>query len=125
MWWATVMMFRKSPTAQYIFDCMEMIKNNYQHYRELYGITERNYRNDYALSIALGIVSGHTLKVDSIPWPLMSVMPDTELARINLDPEVWELRYNDAHNKPKRAGFVGQDFHAMGKKYLEAVIASS
>lgn len=125
MWWATVMMFRKSPTAQYIFDCMEMIKNNYQHYRELYGITERNYRNDYALSIALGIVSGHTLKVDSIPWPLMSVMPDTELARINLDPEIWELRYNDAHNKPKRAGFVGQDFHAMGKKYLEAVIATS
>lgn len=125
MWWATVMMFRKSPTAQYIFDCMEMIKHNYQHYRDLYGITEKNYRNDYALSIALGIVSGHTLRVDSIPWPLMSVMPDTELLRINLDPEVWEMRYTDAHNKPKRIGIAGQDFHAMGKKYLEAVIASS
>jgi len=125
MWWATVMMFRKGPTAQYIFESMEMIKHNYQHYRDLYGITERNYRNDYALSIALGIVSGHTLKVDSIPWPLMSVMPDTELLRINLDPEVWEMRYTDAHNKPKRIGIAGQDFHAMGKKYLEAAIANS
>ena len=28
MWWATVMMFRKSNTAQYIFDSMEMIKTN-------------------------------------------------------------------------------------------------
>ena len=57
MWWATVMMFRKGPTAQYIFDSMAMIKDNYEHYRNLYGIAERNYRNDYALSIALGIAS--------------------------------------------------------------------
>jgi hypothetical protein len=124
MWWATVMLFRKSPTAQYIFDCMEMVKNNWQHYRELYGIAEKTYRNDYALSIALGIVSGHTLKVDSFPGALASVMPDTELLRINQDPEVWELRYNNAQNKPQRFGWVGLDFHAMGKKYLEAVIAT-
>ena len=119
MWWATVMMFRKGHTAQYIFDCMEMVKNNWQHYRELYGIVERTYRNDYALSIALGIVSGHTLKVDSFPGALASVMPDTELLRINRDPEVWELRQGT-----RRFGFVGLDFHAMGKKYLEAAIAT-
>jgi hypothetical protein len=126
MWWATVMMFRKSPTAQYIFDCMEMIKNNYQHYRDLYGITERNYRNDYALSIALGIVSGHTLKVDSIPWPLFSVMPDVELTKPDYpEVELWCMKYNGKDGKPKTTSIVGQDFHAMGKKYLEAVIASS
>ena len=125
MWWATVMLFRKSPTSQYIFDCMEMIKSNWQHYRELYGITEKNYRNDYALSIALGIVSGHTLKVDSFPGAMASVMPDAELLRISPDPEVWELRYNKGQNKLHRFGWVGLDFHAMGKKYLEAIIASS
>jgi len=124
MWWATVMLFRKSPTAQYIFDCMEMIKNNWQHYRELYGIVEKNYRNDYALSIALGIVSGHTLAVDSFPGALASVMPDTELLRINPDPEVWEIRYKIG-SKNQRFGFAGLDFHAMGKKYLEAVIDNS
>lgn len=122
MWWATVMMFRKSNTAQYIFESMSMIKQNWQHYRDLYGITEKNYRNDYALSIALGIVSGHTLSVDSIPYAMASVMPDTELLRINCDPEVWELRYCSAENKPQRLGLFGQDFHAMGKRYLEAVI---
>lgn len=123
MWWATVMMFRKSPTAQYIFDCMEMIKNNWQHYRNLYGITEHNYRNDYALSIALGIVSGHTLKVDSIPWPLFSVMPDTELSRDSYgSAEAWIMKYAGRDGKPKSVSIAGQDFHAMGKKYLEAVI---
>lgn len=126
MWWATVMMFRKSPTAQYIFDCMEMIKGNYEHYRNLYGITERNYRNDYALSIALGIVSGHTLKVDSIPWPLMSVMPDTELSRDSYgSAEAWIMKYAGRDGKPKSVGIAGQDFHAMGKRYLEAVIDAS
>ena len=122
MWWATVMMFRKSNTAQYIFESMIMIKQNWQHYRALYGITEKTYRNDYALSIALGIVSGHTLAVDSIPYAMASVMPDTELLRISRDPEIWELRYFSAGNKPRRLGIFGQDFHAMGKSYLEAVI---
>lgn len=125
MWWATVMMFRKSPTAQYIFDCMAMIKNNWKHYRELYGITERNYRNDYSLSIALGIVSGHTLKVDSIPWPLMSVLPDTELTRTSYDNvDIWNMKYIK-DGKPRIVSTTGQDFHAMGKKYLEAAIEAS
>jgi hypothetical protein len=123
MWWATVMMFRKSNTAQYIFDSMAMIKHNYQHYRDLYGITEKNYRNDYALSIALGLVSGHTLKVDSIPWPLLSVTPDTELKRESFgDAEMWIMKYAGKDNKPKTISVAGQDFHAMGKKYLEAAI---
>jgi len=128
MWWATVMMFRKSNTAQYIFDSMEMIKNNWQHYRNLYSISEKNYRNDYALSIALGIVSGHTLAVDSIPWPLMSVTPDVELTREVYgtgNRELWHMRYQGQDCKPKAVGITGQDFHAMGKKYLEAVIETN
>ncbi len=81
MWWATVMMFRKSNTAQYIFDSMQMVRDNWQHYRDLYNIDRATYRNDFALSIALGIVSGHTMKVDEIPWALASVMPNTQLMR--------------------------------------------
>ena len=54
MWWATVMMFRRGNISQFIFDSMQMIRNNWQHYRDLYGIHQSNYRNDYALSIAFG-----------------------------------------------------------------------
>ncbi len=123
MWWATVMMFRQGSTAQYIFDAMHMIKTNWQHYRDLYSIAEKNYRNDYALSIALGIVSGHTLKVDSIAWPMMSVTPDTVLSRQTWqDTELWNMRYTGSDGKPKTVDIVGQDFHAMGKRHLEAAI---
>jgi hypothetical protein len=124
MHWATVMMFRKSNTAQYIFDCMQMIKTNWQHYRNLYGIRQSNYRNDFALSIALGIVNGHTSKIDAIPWDLLSVMPGVTLSKFN-DPnlESYILEYVDDTNKSKQLSFAGMDFHAMGKKHLEKIIS--
>ena len=122
MYWATVMMFRRSNTAQYIFDCMQMIRNDWQHYRDLYHINNQTYRNDFALSIALGIVSGHTGHVDEIPWPLMSVMPDTTLTEIA--PDAYSIVYQDSSSQLRQTGWYGTDFHAMGKKHLENIIAS-
>jgi len=121
MWWATVMMFRKSNTAQYIFDSMQMVRNNWQHYRDLYHIDRATYRNDFALSIALGIVNGHTQKVDEIPWSLVSVMPNTHLTRY-LDQDSYAIEYTDSDKKLKFMSFEGLDFHAMGKKHLGDIV---
>jgi len=123
MWWATVMMFRRSNTAQYIFDCMQMIRDNWQHYRDLYGIDNATYRNDFALSIALGIVSGHTGHVDQIPWPLLSVLPDTELNKV--DDNTYRANYCDSSNNSRWVTWQGADFHAMGKQDLEKIIAAN
>jgi hypothetical protein len=122
MWWATVMMFRKSNTAQYIFDCMSMIRANWRHYKDLYHIAGPTYRNDYALSIALGIVSGHTLQVDNIPFGLASVMPEHVLTQ--LDTDYFEIGYRGQDKKPKTMGWHGMDFHAMGKKHLGDIVAN-
>lgn len=122
MRWATVMMFRKSNTAQYIFDSMQMIKDNWQHYRDLYSIDKSTYRNDFALSIALGIVSGHTNHVDDISWPLMSVMPEHTVRQIDTD--IYEITYKDTDQKLNSVSWSGFDFHAMGKKHLENIIAA-
>jgi hypothetical protein len=123
MWWATVMMFRRSNTAQYIFDCMQMVRDNWQHYRDLYGIDKSTYRNDFALSIALGIVSGHTGTVSEIPWPLLSALPDTVLTQ--QDTDYYSVSYRDANNMPRFMGWWTTDFHAMGKRHLENIIATS
>ena len=121
MWWATVIMFRRGNTAQYIFDSMNMIRNNWKHYKDLYHITGSQYRNDFALSIALGIVSGHTLKVDNMPWRLASVLPEHELTQI--DDDLFEIKYQD-QGKLRRVT-LSMDFHAMGKKHLGDIIASA
>jgi hypothetical protein len=118
MWWATVMMFRRSNTAQYIFDCMQMIHANWEHYRALYGINNRTYRNDFALSIAVGIVSGQTGQVDTIPWPLMSALPENRISHVAQD------HYQIDTEPARYTTWYGQDFHAMGKHHLENIIAA-
>ena len=123
MWWATVMMFRRSSMAQYIFDCMSMIRANWRHYKDLYHIQGPTYRNDYALSIALGIVSGHTLQVDRIPFDLASVMPEHTLTQ--LDEDFFQIGYTGLDKKPKTMAWHGMDFHAMGKKHLGDIIANT
>ena len=123
MYWATVMMFRRDSAAEYIFDCMNMVRHNWSHYRDLYGIDRATYRNDYALSIALGIVSGHTQTVTTIPWTLMTVLPEHQIQQIEQDH--YQVTYQDNQNKKRHFGFNGIDMHMMCKQHLEALIANT
>ena len=123
MWWATVMMFRRGTVSQYIFDSMQMIRNNWQHYRDLYGIHQSNYRNDYALSIALGLVAGADQSVHEIFRPMLNVMPDHGLTCTEQDH--YEIEYRNTEGRLKTMSWSGLDFHAMCKKHLEAIVAAS
>jgi hypothetical protein len=119
MWWATVMMFRRSREAEMIFKCMTMIKENWDHYRGLYGVSQRTYRNDYALSIALGIVDGHTQSYPGIPWNLASVAHSHKLSQLEADK--YRVEFLTQDNK-SRYITLDQDFHAMGKSHLGAIV---
>ena len=122
MWWATVMMFRKSQHAKLIFNSMQMIRDNWAHYRNLYKNTTATYRNDHALTIALGIVNGHTLDHNSIPWALASLTPEHQLTQ--LDQDSYRVDYINTENKARWIT-LQQDFHAMGKQQLGDIVANS
>lgn len=117
MWWATVMFFRRSNTTQFVFDSMDMIRQNWDHYCNIYKIKRRTYRNDYALSIALGMVSGHTQKLRSIPWVLNNVPPHAEIQRI------YEYRYDITWGAHRMQAHT-IDLHVMGKRNLGDLIDS-
>ena len=121
MWWATVIMFRKSKQAELIFDSMQMIRDNWTHYRNLYKNTNATYRNDHALSIALGIVNGHTLDHAGIPWQLASLAPEHRLTQ--LDSDRYRVDFVNTENKPRWIE-LRQDFHAMGKQQLGEIVAN-
>jgi hypothetical protein len=123
MWWATVMMFRKSTTAKLTFDAMRMIRKHWAHYRHLYQTGSSVYRNDHALSIALGIVHGHTLTYPEIPWQLISVLPEHDLKEIAQDH--YRIDYINSNNKAQWVDLQGQDFHAMGKRHLGDIVAKN
>jgi hypothetical protein len=122
MLWATVMIFSKSKFSKHIFDCMKMVRDHWQHYRNIYGITQSTFRNDYALTIAANIASGHTGKIDTIPWALPTVMPEVEITASD-DPVRFDYRYLDTQSRAKRGSIRSQDFHAMNKRQLGDIIA--
>ena len=66
MYWATILYFTKSDTAKTVFDLVAHIKENYNYYRTVYDIVETKFRNDFAFSIAIHMMSGFE---SSTEWP--------------------------------------------------------
>jgi hypothetical protein len=122
MWWATVIMFRRGNVSEQIFGMMRMIRDNWEHYRNLYGITRKTYRNDYALSIALNTVNGHVLDHAAIPWNLSTVTHDHVLRQTAQDQ--YRVDWLTYDQKPRWIT-MNQDFHAMGKGHLGDIVANS
>jgi len=122
MYWATVMLFRRSKTAELIFQSMQMVRDNWNHYRNLYGILKSTYRNDFALSIAMNIVNGHILNIPSIPWNLLTVTPDCKLKQLSLDN--YQVEFMSESNKSRQFNF-SCDYHAMGKQQLGDIIVNN
>jgi hypothetical protein len=122
MWWATVMVFNKSRQAELIFDTMAMVRDNWEHYRNIYKNNKPTYRNDHALSIALLVVNGHTLNHRAIPWQLASLTPEHRLTQ--LDQDRYRVDFVNTEGRPRWIE-LRQDFHAMGKQQLGDIVASS
>ena len=64
--WATCMYFRKSLLAEMLFDMVRHVRANYDYYGLVYGFPVQLYRNDYAFSVAIHMMSGFT-RCDDIP----------------------------------------------------------
>jgi len=107
--WATVILFKKTQKVKQIFECLEMVQNNYEHYGTLYNFSTSSYRNDYGLTIALRIVNGHLEdKKNYIPWPLLHAQKDTKMLRVS-DITYKAIKYN------KYMIINDTDFHLMDK----------
>lgn len=122
MSWATVMIFDRCAQAKLIFEMMAMIKDNWDFYKQLYHNTSPSYRNDHALSIALNTVNGHTLDCTPMPWSLPSLTPEHKLERTGLDQ--YRVDYVTPNGRRQYIELSNQDFHAMGKQQLGAIVAS-
>jgi hypothetical protein len=127
MSWATVMYFKKDSTAKSIFDSMQMVQDNYSHYANLYNFKHHPFRNDFALSIALNINSGHFIDSNEyqIPWDLVTVVPDNKVVKLNTDE--YEITYKKSVNKSLnnvRIIIRDMDLHVMGKSYLREIYES-
>lgn len=118
MAWATVVKFDRGEISSNIFQAWQMIQENYQHYAAMFGFRSRPFRNDYALTLALLLMSGNRILQDvEIPWPLINVTPGHDL---DLDDRV-SMTYRtmiDREQKDRRISMTGLDLHVMDKRFL-------
>jgi len=123
--WATVMYFKKTNRAKHIFQCMEMIQKNYDHYINLYKLIGGSYRNDHALTIALKIANGQTEDISTyIPWNLVHAGTNVSVYRNNETEFNTEYTVLTADYKNKKSyGIVKDfDFHVINKNiFMELV----
>jgi len=106
--WATVIAFKKTTRVEQIFQCLQMVQENYEHYGLIYNFVTKPYRNDYGLTIALRMVNGQTENLqDYIPWPLVHVNQEVKVYREN--DEYYVMRDN------KYIIVKNTDFHMMDK----------
>lgn len=120
--WATVIYFRRTRVTEMIFHMIQMIQQHWPHYKDIYGITERRFRNDYALAMALNVVHGHLGHWPAIPWHMANADLDCDIQQI--DEDDFEIRFHDSRERPRRVMVREQDIHVMNKSALGAVIAN-
>jgi hypothetical protein len=112
MVWATVVLFRKSPKAEMFFDLVGRIQRNYNYYRNLFGIREGNFRNDFAFSISNIIMNGYAISAEqSIPWPMTTI--EEIIDSMTLRNKFLIVKYSEKAHVISR-----QNLHIMDKGYL-------
>jgi hypothetical protein len=127
--WATVIVFNKSSRSKHIFECLEMVQKNYDHYCNIHSFVGGIYRNDYALTIALRIANGHSNnKQDIIPWNLVHVGKNTHIYHNNNTE--FNTEYTVMYDQWKRGKIRKEyiiikntDFHVMNKDNFMELIA--
>lgn len=126
--WATVVRFNKTKRAEQIFQSMEMIQKNFEHYANLHSFIHSTFRNDYALTLATRIVNGHTTPVsDYIPWNLVHVGKNTSIhkstdAPFNTEYTIMFDNWNKGKIRKEYNIIKDMDFHVLNKEnFLELI----
>lgn len=120
MWWATLVIFRKSSFSQDVFAVWQMVETHWNYYSQMFSFRRKQFRNDWALSIALLAANGNTVPLQcDIPWPLLNAQPEVEI-KFNADHiDVYYTKQEKNTTQYKRIIVKDQDIHVMGKSYLE------
>lgn len=111
--WATVMYFKKSEYATAVFEMWKHVQRNYDYYTQLYNISRSNFRNDFALSIALHMVNGQVMHNKFIPWPLINVSIQSHVVGTSDDQLVYAY---ESYNP--NIGEIKVKFHLLPKLNL-------
>lgn len=118
MFWATNVMFSKTPRAKALFDMVNFVRDNYQYYGDLFRFDTRQYRNDISFSVAKHIISGFETEIQpSLPSVLTAQDRDI-LHSVDKDGKLTFLVSPMLDERYVAAALKGRDIHIMNKQSI-------
>ena len=117
--WATNIMFSKTPEVKILFNLVDYIKEEYVYFSHLYEFDSRQYRNDFAFSIACFIMSGYQEDPwhGNLPVPLFYKDND-EILAVHETGQITFLVSKFKGNEYLLSKCQDQDVHIMNKRSL-------
>lgn len=122
-YWATVVFFRKEPEVEAFFNLVKFLQENWNHYKLLFQLNTKIFRNDHIFSIAAHIMNGFTDQdfVKELPGTLFYTTDKDVL--ISLDKDEFKFLIEDKSNGDYFMSKVkGSSVHVMNKFSLNEII---
>lgn len=117
LYWATTVMFTKNQTAKTFFDTVNLVKDNYQHFADIFRFDSRQFRNDIAFSVAKHILDGFENN-KSVSLPPVLTMLDTDILYEIKNNKIQLLISPRLDSNYCAASLSGVDIHVMNKQSL-------
>lgn len=117
MYWATLIYFKKKDQTRILFDLVNYIRQNWWYYKLIYGFSKSMYRNDFAFSIAIHILSNfmESDSVKSLPTPTIVTAIDRDsLLEVEKD-SVKMMFYSQQNQGPNLVRLRNTNVHVMNK----------
>jgi len=117
MYWATAIMFTKNEKTKAFFDTVNMIKENYEMFADIYRFNHLLYRNDIAFSIAKHIFDGFT-EITSYNLPSILTFSDKDILEKIDDTGLIFLASEKFDDNYFPVRVKNQDVHIMNKQSI-------
>lgn len=119
-YWATVFYFKKTSWTKQFFEIVELIKENWDFYRLLYQIKYSTFRNDFAFSIAIHILSGFVINNfdKTVPYPMYFSLDKDVLIQDKDNSLTFLIQEEINKNTLSPIKFKNVDIHVMNKHSL-------
>jgi len=118
MFWATTVMFNKSPESEFFFKLVDFVKDNYIYYADLFRFSPKQFRNDIAFSVAKHIMNGFETEFTYSLPSILTVFDKDILHSINKDTLTFLVSQPQDVSAFWAATTKGVDVHVMNKQSI-------
>jgi hypothetical protein len=118
LYWATTVMFRKSNYSKLFFELVNIIRQNYQYYSDLFRFDTTQYRNDISFSVAKHILDGFETNTNESLPPILTITDKDILHSVDDTGKLTILVSPNSDKNYYAAAIKDTDIHIMNKQSI-------